>query len=45
MHPNLAGQLAIALADEQALPGLSPSPVATPTPTPAPQTTTGPDVG
>jgi hypothetical protein len=45
LHPNLAGQLAIALADEQALPSLSPSPVATPTPAPTPQTTIGPDVG
>jgi lysophospholipase L1-like esterase len=45
MHPNLAGQLALALADEQALPGLSPSPVTTPTPTPTPQSTVGPGVG
>jgi lysophospholipase L1-like esterase len=39
LHPNAAGELAIALADEQALPGLSPSPAVTPspsgTPTPA----------
>jgi len=33
LHPNAAGDLAIALADEQALPDLSPSPVVLPTPT------------
>lgn len=38
LHPNAAGQLAIALADEQALPALKPAPVAVPTPTPAPST-------
>ncbi|MBO0803155.1 MAG: hypothetical protein J2P25_08790 [Nocardiopsaceae bacterium] len=32
MHPNAAGDLAIALADEQALSGLTPSPVAHPAP-------------
>jgi hypothetical protein len=35
LHPNVAGQLAIALADEQALPVLSPSPVPVPGPSPA----------
>jgi hypothetical protein len=32
LHPNASGELAIALADEQALPNLSPSPVVLPTP-------------
>jgi GDSL-like Lipase/Acylhydrolase family len=47
MHPNVAGQLAIALADQEALPKLSPSPVPTPTPTPtsSPTPTIGPGVG
>jgi hypothetical protein len=36
LHPTAAGQLAIALADQQALPGLTPSPVATPSPTATP---------
>jgi hypothetical protein len=31
-HPTTAGQLAIALADEQAMPSLTPSPVVTPSP-------------
>jgi lysophospholipase L1-like esterase len=35
MHPNAAGDLAIALADEQALPLLSPSPIVLPTPSPS----------
>lgn len=35
MHPDAAGELAIALADEQALPGLSPA-VVTPTPSQSP---------
>jgi lysophospholipase L1-like esterase len=43
LHPNAAGQLAIALADEQALPSLTPSPV--PTPAPSPAATLGPGVG
>jgi hypothetical protein len=43
MHPNVSGQLAIALADQAALPNLSPSPVPTPTPSPTP--TLGPAVG
>jgi len=34
LHPNAAGELAIALADEQALPMLSPAPVVLPTPSP-----------
>jgi lysophospholipase L1-like esterase len=43
MHPNAAGQLALALADEQALPLLQPSPVPLPAPTPA--TTSPPALG
>jgi hypothetical protein len=43
LHPNIAGQLAIALADQQALPTLTPSPVPTPTPSPTP--TLGPADG
>jgi hypothetical protein len=35
LHPNAAGELAIALADEQALPTLTPTPVVIPTPTPS----------
>ena len=35
MHPTAAGQLAIALADEQALPGLTPAPVILPAPSPS----------
>jgi lysophospholipase L1-like esterase len=35
LHPNAAGELAIALADEQALPTLSPTPVVLPTPSPS----------
>jgi hypothetical protein len=34
LHPNAAGELAIALADEQAMPSLSPAPVVLPTPSP-----------
>jgi hypothetical protein len=34
LHPNAAGELAIALADQEAFPMLSPSPVQMPTPTP-----------
>jgi GDSL-like Lipase/Acylhydrolase family len=47
MHPNIAGQLAIALADQEALPKLSPSPAPTPTPTPTSSATPaiGPGVG
>jgi lysophospholipase L1-like esterase len=36
LHPNAAGELAIALADEEAFPMLSPSPVQLPAPTPSP---------
>lgn len=36
LHPNAAGDLAIALADQQALPTLSPSPVQLPPPAPSP---------
>jgi len=35
-HPTAAGQLAIALADQQALPGLTPSPIVVPSPTNSP---------
>jgi lysophospholipase L1-like esterase len=43
LHPNAAGDLAIALADEQAFPLLSPSPVALPSvsPSPPPSPATG----
>jgi lysophospholipase L1-like esterase len=43
LHPNAAGELAIALADQQALPLLSPSPVELPSPSPSP--TTSPALG
>jgi hypothetical protein len=43
LHPNAAGELAIALADEQALPLLSPAPVLLPTPSPS--ATTPPAIG
>jgi hypothetical protein len=43
LHPNAAGELAIALADQQALPLLSPSPVDLPSPAPSP--TTSPALG
>jgi len=36
LHPNAAGELAIALADQQAFPTLSPSPVRLPSPSTAP---------
>lgn len=36
MHPDSAGDLAIALADEQALPALTPAPVVTPSPSQSP---------
>ena len=36
LHPNAAGELAIALADQAAFPMLSPSPVSPPSPTPSP---------
>jgi len=45
MHPNAAGQLALALADEQALPLLQPSPVPLPAPTPAATTASPPALG
>jgi len=35
LHPNASGELAIALADEQAMPTLSPAPVVLPTPSPS----------
>jgi lysophospholipase L1-like esterase len=43
LHPNAAGELAIALADEQALPLLSPPPVLLPSPSPSP--TSSPALG
>jgi lysophospholipase L1-like esterase len=36
LHPNAAGELAIALADQQAFPLLAPSPVQLPSPSPSP---------
>jgi hypothetical protein len=39
MHPNAAGELAIALADQQAFPLLSPAPVILPSPSPSPTAT------
>lgn len=36
LHPNAAGELSIALADEQALPMLTPAPVPLPSPSPSP---------
>ena len=43
LHPNAAGELAIALADEQAMPSLSPAPVVLPTLSPT--TTVPPALG
>ena len=45
LHPNAAGELAVALADQQAFPLLSPSPVQLPSPSPAPSSTQSPDLG
>lgn len=45
MHPNAAGDLAIALADQQALPNLSPEPLELPAPTPSPSQTRQPTLG
>jgi hypothetical protein len=42
MHPNAAGELAIALADEQAFPGLQPSPLDLPPPPPTSAPATSP---
>jgi lysophospholipase L1-like esterase len=39
LHPNAAGDLAIALADQQAFPLLAPSPVQLPSPSPSPSVT------
>jgi lysophospholipase L1-like esterase len=39
LHPNASGELAIALADQQAFPLLSPSPVQLPSPAPSPTAT------
>jgi lysophospholipase L1-like esterase len=39
MHPNAAGDMAIALADQQAFPLLSPPPVVLPSPSPSPTAT------
>jgi lysophospholipase L1-like esterase len=43
LHPNAAGELAIALADQQAFPLLAPPPVQLPAPSPSP--TTSPALG
>lgn len=45
LHPNAAGDLAIALADQQAFPLLSPPPVQLPAPSPSPSSTTPPALG
>ncbi len=46
MHPNAAGELAIALADQQAFPGLEPSPLTLPAPPPTtPPVTSPPALG
>src|SRR5262249_7669818 len=45
MHPNAAGELAIALADQQALPTLQPPSTQLPTPAPATTTKSPPAVG
>jgi lysophospholipase L1-like esterase len=45
LHPNAAGELAIALADQQAFPLLSPSPVQLPSPSPSPSATQHAGVG
>jgi lysophospholipase L1-like esterase len=39
LHPNAAGELAVALADQQAFPSLAPSPVAPPSTSPSPAVT------
>jgi hypothetical protein len=44
LHPNAAGELAIALADEQAMPHLTPTPLVLPTPSP-PASSTPPALG
>ena len=41
LHPNAAGELAIALADEESFPLLSPSPLQLPSPSPSPSTALG----
>lgn len=43
LHPNAAGDLAIALADEQALPTLNPAPVTVSTPAPSPSSPRSPE--
>jgi lysophospholipase L1-like esterase len=45
LHPNAAGELAIALADQQSFPLLSPSPVQLPSPSPTPSSTQSPYLG
>jgi len=45
LHPNAAGELAIALAVVLAFPLLSPSPVQLPSPAPSPSPTATPDLG
>jgi lysophospholipase L1-like esterase len=45
LHPNAAGELAIALADQQAFPLLEPSPVQLPSVPPTPSPSTSPALG
>jgi hypothetical protein len=45
LHPNAAGELAIALADQQAFPLLAPAPVQLPSPPPSPSPTDSPALG
>jgi len=45
LHPNAAGELAIALADEQSFPTLLPSPVQLPSPSPSSSPTATPALG
>jgi lysophospholipase L1-like esterase len=45
LHPNAAGDLAIALTDQQAFPLLSPSPVVLPSPSPSASPTATPALG
>ena len=45
LHPNAAGELAIALADEQSFPMLTSSPVQLPSPTPSPSASVSPALG
>jgi hypothetical protein len=45
LHPNAAGDLAIALADQQAFPLLNPAPVQLPSPSPSASATASPALG